>query len=123
MLREGKVAIVTGAGSGIGRASARLFAAEGASVVATDLAEGVEETVREIHGAGGKAIALIGNAGDEGDVMNWVATAQSEFGGLDVVYANAGISSAKMGFRPFFEQTPEEPARNRLQYEQRSPTW
>ena len=104
---DGKVAIVSGAASGIGRASAKLFAREGASVVATDRAQGVEETVREIHAAGGKAIALIGDTSDEGDVANWVATAISEFGGLDILYANAGVSSATEGFAPFLEQTPE----------------
>lgn len=101
---DGKVAIVSGAASGIGRASAKLFAAEGAAVVATDLSEGVEETVREIHGAGGKALAIIGDASAEADVMNWVETAQSHFGGLDIFYANAGISSGKIGYRTFFEQ-------------------
>jgi NAD(P)-dependent dehydrogenase (short-subunit alcohol dehydrogenase family) len=108
---EGRVAIVSGAASGIGRASARLFAREGAAVVATDRADGVEETVREIHAAGGQAIALIGDASDEGDVMNWVATAESQFGGLDILYANAGVSSATEGFKPFLEQGPETWAR------------
>ena len=104
----GKVALIRGAASGIGRASAKLFASEGASVVATDLAEGVEETVREIHAAGGKAIHLTGDAGSEDDVINWVAAAQSEFGGLDVAWANAGVSSASFGYKPFFDQGPED---------------
>ena len=79
---SGKVAIISGAASGIGRAGAKLFAAEGASVVATDLGAGVEETVREIHAAGGKAVHLVGDAGHEDDVADWVETARSEFGGL-----------------------------------------
>ena len=104
----GKVALISGAASGIGRASAKLFAAEGASVVATDLSAGVEETVREIHAAGGKAVFLNGDAGNEDDVIRWVATAQSEFGGLDVAWANAGVSSGAMGYRAFHEQTGDD---------------
>ncbi len=105
---SGKVALISGAGSGIGRASAKLFASEGASVVATDLSAGVEETVREIHAAGGKAISLNGDAGNEDDVIKWVATAVSEYGRLDIAWANAGVSSGAMGFRSFLEQTPED---------------
>lgn len=105
---SGKVAIISGAASGIGRASAKLFAAEGASVVATDLAAGVEETVAEIHAAGGKAVYLNGDASNESDVAAWVATAQSAFGGLDIAWANAGVSSGSMGYRPFLEQTPDD---------------
>lgn len=105
---SGKVAIISGAASGIGRASAKLFAAEGASVVATDLAAGVEETVREIHAAGGKAVYLIGDAGHEDDVADWVETARSEFGGLDIAWANAGLLTGALGVRPFLEQMPED---------------
>ena len=105
---SGKVAIISGAASGIGRAGAKLFAAEGASVVATDLEAGVEETVREIHAAGGQAIYLIGDAGREDDVADWVETARSAFGGLDVAWANAGVSAGSGGMRPFLEQTPED---------------
>jgi len=105
---EGKTALVTGAASGIGRASALLFAREGANVVATDRAAGVEETVAEIRQQGGKALALTGDAGEEGDVIAWVNAARDEFGGLHAVYANAGISGAGIGYRPFFELSPED---------------
>ena len=99
---QGKTAIVTGAASGIGRASALLFAAEGAAVVALDRAPEVAATVAAIHAAGGRAIALIKDSSAEDDVAAAVATAVSEFGGLDVCYANAGISG---GLIPLFEET------------------
>jgi NAD(P)-dependent dehydrogenase (short-subunit alcohol dehydrogenase family) len=105
---QGRTAVISGAASGIGRATAKLFAAEGANVVATDRSAEVEETVREIHAAGGQATAVQGDAGDEGDVAGWMEAALSEYGGLDIVYANAGISGAGIGYRPFFELTPED---------------
>ncbi|MDH5672176.1 MAG: SDR family oxidoreductase [Myxococcales bacterium] len=89
---EGRVAIVTGAGSGIGRASAALFAAEGASVLCTDINEAVMQTAAAINDGGGKAIGVQGDAGDEAQVKAWVERASDELGGLDAVYANAGIS-------------------------------
>jgi NAD(P)-dependent dehydrogenase (short-subunit alcohol dehydrogenase family) len=105
---QGRTAVISGAASGIGRATAKLFALEGANVVATDRSAAVEETVREIHAAGGQAVALQGDAGAEDDVMSWMDRAVSEYGQLDVVYANAGISGAGIGYRPFFELTPED---------------
>ena len=99
-----KSAIVTGAASGIGRASAMLFAAEGAAVVALDRAPEVESTAAAIRSAGGRAIALVKDSSAEEDVAAAVAAALKEFGGLDVCYANAGISG---GLVPFFEETVE----------------
>jgi NAD(P)-dependent dehydrogenase (short-subunit alcohol dehydrogenase family) len=99
---QGKTALITGAASGIGRASALLFAAEGASVVALDRASEVVATVEAIRSAGGRAIALIKDSSEEEDVAGAVATAIREFGGLDVCFANAGISG---GLVPFFEET------------------
>lgn len=102
---EGKRTIVTGAGSGIGRASARLFAAEGAAVLAVDrTAAAAEETAQLIRDAGGRAVAMAADAGSEADVAAFVARAVSEFGGLDVIYANAGVSSGDV---PLFEQSVE----------------
>ncbi|HRO59460.1 MAG TPA: SDR family NAD(P)-dependent oxidoreductase [Burkholderiaceae bacterium] len=99
---EGKRAIVTGAGSGIGRASVRLFAREGARVLAIDRsADAVEETVAMVRADGDEAIALAADAGDEDSVRGFVARALEAFGGLDVVYANAGISGGDI---PLFEQ-------------------
>ncbi len=102
---NGKRAIVTGAGSGIGRASALLFAREGAAVLAVDKTrDAVEETARQIAAAGGKACAVTADTGSEADVEGFVARAIAEFGGLDVVYANAGVSG---GMVPLLEQTVE----------------
>ena len=95
---EGKSAIVTGAASGIGRASAILFAQHGARVVAVDRAPEVQATADAIQQAGGQAIALVRDAAQEADVADAIQTAVREHGALDVCFANAGISG---GLRPF----------------------
>ena len=97
---EGKSALVTGAASGIGRASAKLFAVEGAKVIVVDRAPEIEETANAIKAAGGVAIAVRANAADEAEVAKAVDTAVREFGALDICYANAGISG---GAKSFFE--------------------
>jgi NAD(P)-dependent dehydrogenase (short-subunit alcohol dehydrogenase family) len=97
--------IVTGAGSGIGRAVARRFAAEGAAVLAVDMTKtAVEATVGEITRTGGTAIAVAADAGREADVAAFVTQAVEAFGGLDVIHANAGISG---GLVALLEQTVE----------------
>jgi NAD(P)-dependent dehydrogenase (short-subunit alcohol dehydrogenase family) len=101
----GKVAIITGAASGIGRATARLFARSGAMVCAVDLAEGVAATAEAIRAEGHEAIAMQGDAGSETDVIAVVDRAVERFGGLDVFYANAGISGGAAG--GIFDATPE----------------
>jgi NAD(P)-dependent dehydrogenase (short-subunit alcohol dehydrogenase family) len=88
---EGKSAVVTGAASGIGRASSILFAQHGASVVCADRSPDVEATAAVIRNAGGRAIALIKDASNEDDVAEIMQTAVKQHGGLDVCYANAGI--------------------------------
>src|SRR3954451_9258811 len=91
MLLAGKIAIVTGAGSGIGRASALRFAAEGASVVAADVrGPKVDETVAMIESAGGVGVPYAGDVADAADVERMVATAVDAFGGLDALFNNAG---------------------------------
>ena len=102
---EGKVAIITGAGSGIGRASAKRFAAEGAKLVIGDKTEAVHETAKMVADAGGTVTALQIDAGIEADVKKLVETALSTYGGLDVAFANAGIGGGMAGI---FDLTPEE---------------
>lgn len=95
----GKVACVTGAASGIGRASALLFAAEGAKVVVFDRSPDVADTVEAVKDAGGQAIGMTGDAAEETDIAALVQQAREAFGGLHVFFANAGITgTAREGF-------------------------
>lgn len=90
---DGKVALITGASSGIGRATAILFANEGAKVVAvaTNIERG-EETVSLIKKQGGKAIFVRANVSKSKDVQNMVQAAVDKYGRLDVLFNNAGIT-------------------------------
>ncbi|HEY4201183.1 MAG TPA: SDR family oxidoreductase [Devosiaceae bacterium] len=92
---ENKIAIVTGATSGIGLAAARLFAKEGASLVLSGRREDVlDGLVREIRDAGGKAVAVAGDIRSEQHAKACVDAATSAFGGLDIAFNNAGASGA-----------------------------
>lgn len=87
-----KVAIITGASSGIGRAAAKLFAAEGAKLVVTARRQSeLDALVSEIETAGGVAIALAGDIREEALARRLVETATGRFGGLDIGFNNAGI--------------------------------
>src|ERR1700676_4702041 len=101
---EGKSVIITGAGSGIGRAASLLFTKEGAKLIAVDRAEGVKETVEQVKKAGGIAEAVMADAGSEKDVIAFIDKAVSTYGRLDAIWANAGISG---GLVPLAEQTVE----------------
>ncbi|MEG9861307.1 MAG: SDR family NAD(P)-dependent oxidoreductase [Parvularculales bacterium] len=101
-----KKTIVTGASSGIGRASARLFAREGASVVAVDRTEEtLYETVEMITKEGGTAIAHVADVADEDAVKKYITLCTQEFGRLDAIYANAGISGQAA---PLVQQTVDD---------------
>ena len=90
---EGKVAIISGSGRGIGRALALKLASDGASVVVNDLDSGpAEEVVAAIKAAGGKAIACVGNVTADDFGERFVQTAIREFGGLDIIVNNAGYT-------------------------------
>jgi NAD(P)-dependent dehydrogenase (short-subunit alcohol dehydrogenase family) len=98
---DGKIAIITGAGSGIGRASAIRFAEEGAKLVLGDMAASVHETAQMI---GENAVALQMDAGKEDDVAKIVALALEKHGRIDIAFANAGISGGMAGI---FDNTVE----------------
>jgi NAD(P)-dependent dehydrogenase (short-subunit alcohol dehydrogenase family) len=92
MKLEGKVAIITGSASGIGRAATRLFAAEGACVVAADLNAEGEAVVKEVAAQGGRATFVHGDVSNATVAGNAVSAALHTYGRLDVLYNNAGIA-------------------------------
>jgi NAD(P)-dependent dehydrogenase (short-subunit alcohol dehydrogenase family) len=95
---EGKRIIITGAASGIGRASARLFSRSGARLIIADWAEeGLEQTYESIRSEGGQVARLRADAGREEDVRSLIELAERELGGLDGIFANAGVSSKTRG--------------------------
>lgn len=92
MRLSNKVALITGAGSGIGKASALKFAKEGAKVVAMDInAEAVKEVVDSIVSSGGQASPYIGDVGKETDCKAMISFAETQYGALHILFNNAGI--------------------------------
>ena len=90
----GKVAVVTGGGSGIGQATALAFAAAGASVVVADLDAGaLDDTVRTIKDSGGEGLGVVTDVSRAADVERMVASAVDTYGGVDVAFNNAGIEA------------------------------
>ncbi|MDP8917880.1 MAG: SDR family oxidoreductase [Pseudomonadota bacterium] len=103
---QGKVALVTGAGSGIGKAAAMRFAREGAMVgVLSHTEDEIRKVAQEIEQGGGKAIPLVADVGDEDQMKKAVADLVQAYGGLDIVFANAGINGV---WAPIDELQPEE---------------
>lgn len=105
MRLEGKVAIITGAGTGIGKSTALRFAKEGAKVVVTDINEAsVQQTAEEVKKLGGEALAIRHDVGSEDNWIQVVDEAVKAFGTIDVLFNNAGIYVIK----PLFDTTVED---------------
>lgn len=103
---SGKTALVTGAGSGIGKATALLLAREGANVaVLSRTKEEVDAVAAEIEDLGGKAVSIAADISGDGDMAQAVGLVVERFGKLDIVVANAGINGV---WAPIEEMTPEE---------------
>lgn len=106
MQLNGKVAFITGVGSGIGKASALLFAHEGAKIVALDISEDeVGGTIAQIESFGGEALAVGADISNPKAMQDAVAKAMERFGQLDIVFANAGINGVQA---PIEEFEPDE---------------
>ncbi|MBJ3785241.1 SDR family oxidoreductase [Devosia sediminis] len=102
----GKVALVTGAGSGIGKAAALKLGREGAAVVVMSRTKDeIDATAREINEAGGKALAIVGDTTDDAGMKAIVEQAVQQFGRLDIVIANAGINGV---WAPIEKIKPDE---------------
>ncbi|PXW32783.1 SDR family NAD(P)-dependent oxidoreductase [Nocardia sp. 348MFTsu5.1] len=108
MQLKGKSIVITGAGSGVGRAAALLFAREGGNIVCADVNdEWAKETVRLIEAAGGNSIAVHCDVTQEAEVIAAIEATVREYGRLDVMYNNAGVATPRPGLR-FEDHTVED---------------
>jgi NAD(P)-dependent dehydrogenase (short-subunit alcohol dehydrogenase family) len=102
---DGKIALITGGASGMGKVAASLFAAEGASVIVADVSDDAgQAAVREIGAAGGRSAYVRADVSKADQVQSMIAGAVDAFGGLHVLYNNAGIFPAEDGS---VTETPE----------------
>lgn len=98
MMLKDKVAVITGAGSGVGRGSARRFTEEGAKVVCVDIdLDRAKDTVAELEGAGGTAVAERCDVAQDDDVAGVITSAVQQFGRLDIMFNNVGIPTPRLG--------------------------
>ena len=89
---RGKVALITGAGAGMGREAAVLFAEEGGKIVVADIDQAAAaETVKKVEAAGGQAVAVAGDVAVEADVQRMIGEGVKKFGALHILYNNAGV--------------------------------
>ncbi|MBD3649575.1 MAG: SDR family oxidoreductase [Pseudomonadales bacterium] len=102
---ENKRLVITGAASGIGRATSIMAAKRGAAIVAVDYADEVEETVQEIEAIGGNAVAVRADISDEEAVQSFIQQCVDTLGGIDGIFANAGVGGAG---KPFTELTTDD---------------
>ncbi|NJN59192.1 MAG: SDR family oxidoreductase [Leptolyngbyaceae cyanobacterium SL_5_9] len=106
MQLAGKVALVTGAGSGIAKATSSLFAAEGAKIAALGRSEDeLKQTVEEIQAKGGESIPVIADISQPDQMQQAIQKIEQQWGRLDIVFANAGINGV---WAPLEELTPED---------------
>ncbi|AZG45481.1 SDR family NAD(P)-dependent oxidoreductase [Gordonia insulae] len=109
MRLQGKIVVITGSGSGLGRDAASLFASEGATIVTSDIVPGrAEAAAKEVEAAGGTAVAIDADVRKEADIKNLVSQTVANFGRIDVMWANAGIPEPGFGSQPFIDSSLED---------------
>lgn len=121
---KNKVVLVTGAAGGIGRASATLFAEEGATLVVADVrADGIEQTTAEVRELGGEVTSVVADLTNSDDVAAMVATAVSTYGRLDCAFNNAGVTGGQVGQGGRLTAEWDEDAYDRIVQVNQKGTW